>query len=178
MQGCWSCLKSGTCSYISLNIFKNSFVLIESYIVIPLVIPLESPGAMSGFIWDIESSITTLIWAYKGHMNNKWCGSSIPNPHLHDGSSSTWRLKCRCAFSLLQPIRILVWWIFTNLSPTLTHGILIGNGKWSLSLRSNMFRLRELRISIACSILYCGREERFNVTLFLCTNLRDVTMSS
>ena len=25
--------------------------------------------------------------------------SSIPNPHLHDGSSSTWRLKCRCAFS-------------------------------------------------------------------------------
>ena len=30
VQGCWSCLKSGTCSYKSLNIFKNSFVLIES----------------------------------------------------------------------------------------------------------------------------------------------------
>ena len=30
VQGCWSCLKSGNCSYKSLNIFKNSFVLIES----------------------------------------------------------------------------------------------------------------------------------------------------
>ena len=27
--------------------------------------------------------------------------SSIPNPHLHDKSSSTWRLKCRCAFGFL-----------------------------------------------------------------------------
>ena len=112
-----------------------------------------SPGAMSGFIWDIESSIT-IIWAYKGHMNKKWYGSSIPNPHLHDGSSSAWRLKCRCAFSLLQPIHILVWWIFTNLSPTLNHGILICDGKWSVSLRSNRSRLRELRISIIGSMFH------------------------
>ena len=28
VQGCWSCLKFGNCSYESLDIFKNSFVVI------------------------------------------------------------------------------------------------------------------------------------------------------
>ena len=52
-------------------------------------------------------------------MNKKCYVSSIPNPHMH----------------------------MAHFPPQLKHGILIGGGECSSSLRSNTFRLRELRIS-------------------------------
>lgn len=106
----------------------------------------ESLGATSGTVRDIESNNFTLFSAYKGHTKKKWYASSISKPQLQDGSSSTKRLKCRCAFNLLQPISSLAWWIFENLSPTLNHGILVGGWKWNFNLRSKTFRLGELRI--------------------------------
>ena len=118
--------KIWTCSYKSLNIFKNSFIWSKVKLISPRR-SSGSPGAMSGAILDIESSITTLIWAYKGHVNKKWYGSSIPNPHLHVSVVTypvflltlSWLLpEWLPPHVVTYPVFLLaLWWLFSEWFP-------------------------------------------------------------
>jgi hypothetical protein len=131
-------IKSSACLNKSLNIFKYCCVLFNRQINIPRK-SSESLGAASGAMRDIESNNITLFWAYLGHTKKKWYGSSISNPQLQDGSSSTKRLKCRCAFNLLQPIRSLARWILKICHQrwTTTSSLVVGNDI-SISVQMNL----------------------------------------